>query len=160
MSKLSTAEYIEHMRTAPVPCIDVVLFNETWEKVLLFKRRNEPAKGVFFTPGGCIEKDETFINAAKRKMLDELQLPIDARKLIGPFVLEELWPNSSFPDISYHAITIYFGYTITAEEANGIILDKQHDDTQWFDVQDTALHPYITSRIQTILRSKNTTPNA
>lgn len=151
--RLSTEQYIELMRTSPVTCVDIIFFDEQKENVLLFRRRNEPAKGVFFTPGGCIEKGEYFITAIKRKMYEELRLSIDESKLDGPYLIEELWPNSSFPGISYHAITIYFGYTLSQKEVEHITLDNQHDEAKWFAANDIMLHPNVITRIETSLKA-------
>lgn len=145
--KLTTEEYMSYMDKTPVACIDIVLFNEDRTQVLLFRRANEPARGIYFTPGGCIQKGETFKEAAVRKMQQELSITLDVNKLNNPQVIEELWPNSAFPNISYHAITIFFGYTLTEREAYTITLDPQHNARQWFSVNDSSIHPYIQERI-------------
>ncbi|OGG61119.1 hypothetical protein A3C87_03135 [Candidatus Kaiserbacteria bacterium RIFCSPHIGHO2_02_FULL_49_34] len=145
--KLTTEEYISYMDKTPVACIDIVLFNENRTQVLLFKRTNEPAQGIYFTPGGCIQKGETFAEAAIRKMKEELNISLRHEELTNPHIIEELWPNSAFPNISYHAITIFFGYTLTKAEADAITLDLQHSARQWFSVDDPSIHPYIQERI-------------
>ena len=94
--KLTTEEYMSYMDKTPVACIDIVLFNEDRTQVLLFKRTNEPAQGIYYTPGGCIQKGETFAEAAVRKMEQELGITLDAGKLNNPQVIEELWPSPSF----------------------------------------------------------------
>ena len=136
------------MDKTPVACIDIVLFNEDRTQVLLFKRTNDPSQGICSPPGGCIQKGETFAEAATRKMKEELGITLRSEELTKPRVIEELWPNSAFPNISYHAITIFFGYTLTKEEANTITLDHQHNARQWFNVDDPSIHPYIQKRIR------------
>jgi colanic acid biosynthesis protein WcaH len=148
--RLTTEEYIEHMRKAPIACIDVVLFNTLRDKTLLFKRSNEPAKNIFFTPGGCIEKNETFKEAAVRKMEEELNIHINPARLEGPKVIEDIWPNSKFDGINYHAITTYFGYTLTAEEEAAIALDAQHDESAWFTLDDATLCENVKERIRSL----------
>ncbi|OGG59095.1 hypothetical protein A3C89_01655 [Candidatus Kaiserbacteria bacterium RIFCSPHIGHO2_02_FULL_50_50] len=148
--KLTTEEYMSYMDKTPVACIDIVLFNEDRTQVLLFKRTNEPAQGIYYTPGGCIQKGETFAEAAVRKMEQELGITLDAGKLNNPQVIEELWPNSAFPNISYHAITVFFGYTLTEREAATITLDPQHNARQWFAVDDASIHPYLKQRIRAL----------
>jgi len=123
--KLTTEEYMSCMDKTPVACIDIVLFNEDRTQVLLFKRTNEPSQGIYFTPGGCIQKGETFAEAATRKMKEELGITLRSEELTKPRVIEELWPNSAFPNISYHAITIFFGYTLTKEEANTSMVQRR-----------------------------------
>jgi colanic acid biosynthesis protein WcaH len=51
-------------------CVDVCLrYND---KVLLIKRTEEPCKGVFWPVGGRIHKGEKAIEAARRKIKEEI----------------------------------------------------------------------------------------
>jgi hypothetical protein len=50
-------EFAHVVRLAPLVSIDLVI-RDNEQKVLVALRTNEPAKGVYFVPGGCILKNE------------------------------------------------------------------------------------------------------
>ena len=53
----------------PVPAVDAIVFRG--DSVLLVKRRNEPARGLWSPPGGSLELGETAEAAARREVLEE-----------------------------------------------------------------------------------------
>jgi colanic acid biosynthesis protein WcaH len=61
-SALSPEEFTHVARLAPLVSIDIVV-RDANRNVLVALRTNEPAKGTYFVPGGCIRKNET-INSA------------------------------------------------------------------------------------------------
>lgn len=144
---LSDALMATVMRHSPIPCVDIVLINEAGTHTLLCKRTNEPAKDVYFTIGGRLWKNETFVACAIRKAHQELSITLTPEKLIGPFVTEDIHPNSAFPDVSYHAVPVFFFYTLSDAETQRIILDTQHAEYAWFARDDTTLHPHIRARL-------------
>lgn len=135
------------MQHSPIPCVDIVLLNEAGTHTLLCKRTNEPAKGAYFTIGGRLWKNETFVTCALRKAQEELGITLVPEKLRGPFVTEDIHPNSVFPGVSYHAVPVFFFYTLNDFESKRIILDAQHTALTWFTVDDTTLHPHIRTRL-------------
>lgn len=141
------------MELTPIPCVDLVLLNEAGTHTLLCKRTNEPAKGVHFTIGGRLWKGETFKACALRKAYQELGIVLDETKLIGPYVTEDIHPNSAFKDVSYHAIPVFFFYICTEGDVSNLILDTQHDECAWLSVDDPSLHPYIRTRLAARPRS-------
>lgn len=50
--------------------------------VLLVKRGNEPAKGLWSPPGGSLELGETAERAAEREVLEETGLVVRARRVV------------------------------------------------------------------------------
>jgi hypothetical protein len=67
---LSHAELDTVIRLAPLIAIDLIIRNARGE-VLLGLRKNEPAKGCYFVPGGMILKDEWFGEAFARLVKNE-----------------------------------------------------------------------------------------
>jgi len=57
----------------PIPCVDLVVINNQ-EEVLMLKRENEPAKGLWWFPGGRVHHNETRADAALRKLKEECGL--------------------------------------------------------------------------------------
>ena len=63
------------IKSAPLVSIDLCLVFE--DKILLGKRNNEPLKDQWFTPGGRIQKNESWQAALRRIALSELGLCVD-----------------------------------------------------------------------------------
>ncbi|TRZ53861.1 NUDIX domain-containing protein [bacterium] len=144
--------YAECMNSLPICCVDILLFNPTKTKVLLCKRNNEPLKGIYFSTGGRLHKGEELKDCAVRKAKEELGVDIEKEHLLKGGIISEIFPNSSFgDDIGYHTVTVYFGYSIPENMA--IVLEKQHADSQWYDVRNTDIHTYTKERINTILQN-------
>ena len=67
---LDHAELNTVIRLAPLISIDLVIRNGR-DEVLLGLRKNEPAKGLFFVPGGMILKNERLVDAFARLVKTE-----------------------------------------------------------------------------------------
>jgi colanic acid biosynthesis protein WcaH len=61
------------LQVLPIVCVDLLVINEK-NKILLIKRKNEPAKGEWWFPGGRVYKGEQRTDAAKRKLFEECGL--------------------------------------------------------------------------------------
>lgn len=147
---LPREKYREVLDITPVCTADVLFFNSDKTKTLLFKRENEPLKGVYFSVGGRLLKNELLEDCAMRQGLREADININKNELTFGGVQEELHPNSVFDGVSYHAVVIYYGYVLRDDEL--IKLDSQHSDFKWFSVSDQILHPFIKSRIANLLK--------
>jgi ADP-ribose pyrophosphatase YjhB (NUDIX family) len=60
--------------------VDALVFRDG--AVLLVKRGNEPAKGLWSPPGGSLELGETAERAAEREVLEETGLVVRARRVV------------------------------------------------------------------------------
>ena len=145
------------MSIAPIATVDVLFFNKEKTKTLLFKRTNEPLKGVYFSMGGRIRKGEKFIDCAVRQVREEVGLHIKKSGLVFGGVQEEIHKNSAFKGISYHAVGIFYGYIL---EGENITLDAQHNEYRWFSVTDKTLHPFIKTKLKSLFQNyhRYTTP--
>lgn len=135
------------MHVSPIACADVMFVDATHAKTLLFRRDNEPARGEYFAMGGRIWKNERIKDAAVRKCREELELVIDSSKLVGPYVGEEIWTTSAFPNIGYHALPIFFFYEVSDDLLEHLHFDSQHSAARWFAANDPTLHPLIRERL-------------
>ena len=121
-------------------------------KILLFKRNNEPLKGVYFSIGGRLLKNERFLDGAVRQGMREAKIKIVKNKLIWGGVQEELHPNSIFGNISYHAVAIFYAYLVDENKFKPK-MDNQHSKYKWFLVKDKKITPYIKTRTVIILKN-------
>jgi len=103
----------------PVPCVDTLILDNAG-KILLVKRKNEPAKDKWFVPGGRVLFGEKRIDTAKRKLKEECGLEGEHYKEIGNF---EMVVNAN--NRSYHYLTTVYKLTVTN---NHVVLDEQGSD--------------------------------
>ncbi len=146
--------YKEILNTMPICTVDVMFFNSDKTKTLLFKRTNEPLKGVYFSIGGRLLKNETLEECAVRQAYREAGISIDVTRLVFEGVHNEIYQNSAFGKVSYHAVTLFYTYVLSDQEITElkINLDNQNDDYQWFPTYDKSFHHFLKNRINVILK--------
>ena len=62
------AQVVEHM---PITCVDVLILSEDRKRFLMGLRKHQPAKGLWWFPGGRLFKGETLQDCAIRKVKEE-----------------------------------------------------------------------------------------
>lgn len=147
---LPIEKYREIMETSPICTVDVLFFNSDKTKTLLFKRTNEPLKGVYFSVGGRLLKNESIEECAIRQAKREVGVSIPDDRLVYGGWQEEIHSNSIFEGVSYHAIDFFYGYILESED---IRLDNQHDEYLWFSVNDKTLHPFIQTKLEDLVKA-------
>ncbi|MBL19237.1 MAG: NUDIX hydrolase [Flavobacteriaceae bacterium] len=104
MLELSNFQVV--VENTPLVSIDLCLIFES--QILLGLRKNEPLKGVWFTPGGRIYKNETWENALLRISKMELGLcgvVAEDFSLMG--ICDHFYNNSTFGrNISTHYVNL------------------------------------------------------
>jgi colanic acid biosynthesis protein WcaH len=124
----------------PIPCVDLLVVDRGG-RVLLVKRRNEPAKGLWWIPGGRVHFGELRAAAALRKLQEECGL----RAAGAPLELSTedlILPNGQGGD-SHVIATVY---RIDVDAGTPVVLDAQSEAAEWRTVAQWAgldLHPYI-----------------
>lgn len=92
MKQIPRSLYKQIVEVMPILCVDLVIVHEG--KYLLVKRKNEPAKGLWWPPGGRVWKGETIEQAARRKAKEEIGVGV---RLVAPLgYYEGSWPVSAF----------------------------------------------------------------
>ena len=133
------------IENTPLVSIDLCLICNG--QILLGKRRNEPLKGIWFTPGGRIHKNESWQGALLRVAEVELGLSGIA---VEDFALMGAWDhfyNNSAVDhkISTHYVNLPH-YAVFKSKPQ-ITLDDQHAEFEWFDLavvaNDEHRHSYM-----------------
>jgi 8-oxo-dGTP diphosphatase len=89
--------------------VDIVLVYDKW--ILLIKRKNEPFKDCWALPGGFVEEDETFKEAAIRELKEETGYEI-TDKMFGsyhPLINDEVNrdPRGRVISIAYRTYDFY-----------------------------------------------------
>lgn len=128
------SQFIEHM---PIFCVDIAINGP--KGLLLLKRKEEPAKGEWWLPGGRLLKGENIEEAAKRITQTETGLNIN----VGPILdtISTYFEKSKFNTPIHTINTLAVGYLIGD---NSIILDETSEEYRWWRPQENIkLHPYM-----------------
>jgi len=121
-------------KSMPIPCVDLLVAYKN--SLLLMLRNNEPAKDLWFTPGGRIYRNEKLIDTVKRVLPEETGL--QPTKITQVSTMSHIWPEA-------HTVTTYFRVEVDSDKVK---LDPQHSDYKWIDKMEEDLHPYIVEMIE------------
>jgi|APSaa5957512576_1039674.scaffolds.fasta_scaffold02000_7 colanic acid biosynthesis protein WcaH len=130
-----------------IATVDIVVLSRDLKKLLLFKRENNPAKGIYYTPGGRIYKGEEAIECAIRKTKEEIGIDISKDDLGFGGTIVEKWENSFFSEEIESSFMTMFFYFILDNEDN-LKLDKQHSEYKWFNIEDETISPYVRKKVK------------
>jgi colanic acid biosynthesis protein WcaH len=130
--KLKKDELVQVVKLAPLVSIDLIIENSKGQ-VLLGMRKNEPAKGFWFVPGGRILKNERIPQAFERIAKDELGLKIgyDKAEFVGAF--EHIYKTNFAKKDGFGTHYVVLAHRIKINYDFDIISDNQHSELAWFD---------------------------
>jgi len=120
------------IKNTPLVSIDLCLICNG--QILLGKRHNEPLKGIWFTPGGRIHKNETWQDALLR--IAEVELGLSGIAVEG-FSLMGMWDhfyNNSAIDQNTSTHYVNLPHYAEFKSKPQIALDDQHGEFKWFDL--------------------------
>jgi len=130
---------------SPLIAIDLLIQHPRTAKVLLGLRRNPPAAGSWFVPGGRIRKGERLKSAWHRLCWEELgtTLPWSTKQLAGIF--EHFYPDN-FLGESATTHYVVLAYRATLDHLPAGLPAQQHQRFEWWSVDELidsdAVHPY------------------
>ncbi|MBQ0116675.1 MAG: NUDIX hydrolase [Flavobacterium sp.] len=109
--------------------VDVVLTREVDGKLelLLIKRDREPFAETWALPGGFVDENEDLETAAKRELLEETQIAVDALQQVGAFGTPFRDPRSHVISVAFYgkvASDVFFQAGDDANDAGWYGLDK------------------------------------
>ena len=145
--KLNEEEWKFVVRSAPIYAMDLIIFSKE-KGILLGKRKNNPAKGFYFVPGGRIYKNEKRDLGFKRISTNEIGVTLDFTNSELIDIFEHFYNTSkwSHDEISTHYIVEARLININSEvEKNITNSDNQHSDFIWVkdtNIQKIDVHPY------------------
>lgn len=158
-SMLDVHTYKTIVENTPLVSIDLCLICNG--QILLGKRSNEPLRGMWFTPGGRIHKNETWQGALLRISEVELGLSsivVENFSLMG--VWDHFYKNSA---LDQNTSTHYVNLPHYAEFKSrpSITLDDQHGEFEWYDLsvvaKDEKFHPYLCNYAVWFLNMRHST---
>ncbi len=122
----------------PIACVDLLVVNRE-RNILMVKRKNEPAIGQWWFPGGRVHYGETRIDAAERKLKEECGLAIFKMEEFGTFDVILPLPEGN----KSHAITTVF---VMHTSGKNVVIDSQSNAYKWDSFENWSckvLHPFI-----------------
>ncbi len=135
--------YRKIVRSIPIVCVDL-LIRDSRGRILLLKRNNQPAQDQWWFPGGRVHMNESFLDAVKRKAIQECGLTLYGDPIsIGIF---ELFFDEC--DVKYHSVTNLFATTI--DDCVRITLDSRCKEYKWVrlaEIKNLDLHKFIYNAI-------------
>ena len=129
--------YHQILTNLPIACVDIAIVAQG--SVLLVKRKDAPAQGQWWVPGGRVLKGEMMRATAIRKAREEVGIECH----VGPIIhtAETIFPDGPH-QIPVHSInSCFFLYPVSPDFSPQ--LDDHHADYQWVDHIPAGLHPYV-----------------
>lgn len=139
---LSDDDFLFVISNTPLVAIDLIL-RDAEGRIFLGRRRNEPASGKWFVPGGRILKDESIEQAFARICRAELgqQLPYEQARLRGAYTHKYAENVFRVPAVTTHYVVLAYALNIDAPQLQA---HAQHVETMWATpAQLTALGSYV-----------------
>jgi len=133
------ALYKEICRVMPIPCVDL-LISDSKGRVLLIKRKKEPAAGQWWFPGGRVHFGETRAAAATRKLNEECGLEAISVEELGTY---DVIFEAREVGVATHGITTVFHMPV---RDSFVRLDAQSLTADWRthrEWQRAKLHPFV-----------------
>lgn len=156
MTMLPHNLYLQAIRDVPLICIDLLILNPARDAILLGRRKNRPAQGDWFVPGGRIRKGECQSIAFERIAQDELGMFLDFRngKLLGVYnhIYSDNFYGATLNDgghIGTHCIPVAYIVQLESDEQCNAALEGmlvQHEEARWMPLssvtENSDVNPY------------------
>lgn len=149
---LRDEDFAHIVRNAPLVSIDIVL-RDPDGFAFLGLRNNEPAKDIYFVPGGVIRKNEPIAEAFARILQVEtgLTLPFSQARLLGAY--EHFYATNRFHDPCYGTHYVVLGYELRLMQRPDLQLDAQHRDHRWMMPRDILVSDVVHENTKAYFRT-------
>jgi len=128
--------YRKIVKYMSIPSVEAIIVKDG--KILFLRRKNSPAKGQWWFPGGRIRKGETIEKALLREVKEEIRLTVTKYRFVN--VYSRIFPER-------HDITIV--YLCECGEGEGEVkLNDEHLEFRFFENIPKDIHPYLLKAIQ------------
>ncbi len=133
-------EFRAVIKNSPLPSIDLIV-SDKQGKILLGCRKNRPAKGTWFVPGGRIRKGESIEEGLARILDLEIRLSYEefsgGNQVRFKGVFEHRYDNENFfGDPGYGTNYIVLAFAIRASPKISSLPKDQHSDYRWFAIDE------------------------
>lgn len=135
-------EFENVVRLTPLVAIDLVVRSPDG-RVLVGRRTHEPAKDVFFVPGGRITKNETLAAAFRRISREELGIELQLNTARFLSVNEHIYSTNRFGKQGFgtHYITLAYEVILSLETSQ--LPTDQHGEYAWMSPPELLSSPDV-----------------
>jgi len=140
--KLSLEHFKRVVRDTVLVSLDLLVINEKNE-ILVGRRRNSPARGYLFVPGGRVRKNESLAEALRRISHSEIGVELAKEHAILYGIYDHVYPDDSFvePDVTSHYVVIACLFHVHSSVS--FRNDGQHDELQIMSIRQLLAHPDV-----------------
>lgn len=133
------------VKAIPIPSIGVggILFNQH-QQVLLIKRNQPPAQGLWSIPGGKLELGELLVEACRREFYEETHLEVEVKQLVA--VVERQLEG-------FHYVIIDFWVQLVDEHNCQPIAQSDVDEAKWVGMDELGQYDLVVGLIEIIKRT-------
>ena len=125
--------------------LDLVVRNSRSE-VLVGRRRNAPARGLFFVPGGRVYKGEPMADALRRISLSEIGHELRMSEVAPLGLYEHIYPDNVFDEPGFGTHYVVMGCATTLPTDAVIDTSAQHDGFAFLSIPELLaradVHPF------------------
>lgn len=134
---------IDPVKMLPIPSIGVggVLFN-SHRQVLLIKRNQAPAKGLWSIPGGRLEPGESLAQACRREFYEETNLDVEVKHIVA--VVDRQLEG-------FHYVIIDYFVQLVDENKCVPIAQSDVAEAKWISLDDLGLYDVVVGLPEIIL---------
>jgi colanic acid biosynthesis protein WcaH len=137
VSFISDDLYRRIIECIPIACVDIAILSQ--DAIMLVKRKDPPAIGEWWLPGGRVLKGEMMQDTALRKAREEVGIDCRVGRIIH--TAETIFPDGPYGQ-SIHSINSCFLLSPKDQHFQPR-LDAHHDDYRWVKEIPAGLHPYV-----------------
>lgn len=141
---LSPDRYYDVIRDTPIVSVDLIV--RAWDRVLLGKRKNAPAKGFWFVPGGRVYKGETLREAAARVLKQECGIDVERHRFEFKKVDYHFY-RDNFRDDTFGTHYVSVAFVLDLDPVKEYITDtgrermlEQHSEIGFYDKEKARKH--------------------
>ncbi|HEY1607908.1 MAG TPA: GDP-mannose mannosyl hydrolase [Paraburkholderia sp.] len=140
---LSPTEFLDVLRLAPLVSIDLIVV-DALGRILLGHRRNRPARGTWFVPGGRIRKDERLDNAFTRVVETELGVAgFERAAAMFHGVYEHLYDDNFLARNGIGTHNVVLAYSMELDSNAPVGRFDQHSQYMWLTPEELLAHPDV-----------------
>jgi colanic acid biosynthesis protein WcaH len=154
---LDDSDFLRIVDSTPLVSIDLILRNARGE-ILLGRRTNRPAQGMWFVPGGRIRKNERVADALRRISRRELGVEISQAQLLGVF--DHLYPDNFLGTTGVSTHYVVLGMAAPWPDGVPVRADDQHEEMLWWAESEILACNEVHENTKAYFRSANRTAQA
>ncbi len=139
---LEPEDFDSIVRLTPLVAIDLLVRSPD-KRILVGRRKSEPAKGSLFVPGGRITKNETLAAAFRRVSLAELGIEkrIEEARFLG--VYEHLYATNHHERPGFGTHYVVLAYELVSPIQDLPLPKDQHEEFAWLTEAELLHSPQV-----------------